>query len=296
MTEAALSLGSAVAPDTAANGPPLGNAEFAAIAAIMQSEARIHLTEIKKTLVHGRLSRRLRMHGLSTFRDYVRLVQANAEERAAMVVSLTTNHTHFFRENHHFEHFKAEVIPTLKDAARHRPVRIWSAGCSSGEEVYTIALCLLGRDRSQAGWLRNADVKLLATDISPPMVENVQRATYADNIVSAIPADYRAAWVKPAPGGDFAIADEARAIVTARVLNLFAAWPMRQKYDAIFCRNVMIYFDDTAKAELEARLVDQLAPGGHLYIGHSERLIGPAAAKMKACGQTIYVKQEGASR
>ena len=296
MTHAALQSGSAGVAEHGANGPPLGSAEFAAIAAIMQSDARIHLTDIKKTLVHGRLSRRLRMHGLTSFRDYVRMVQADAEERAAMVVALTTNHTHFFRENHHFEHFRKEVIPTLKDAARQRPVRIWSAGCSSGEEVHTIALCLLGRDRAQAGWLRNADVKLLATDLSPPMVEQVRRATYAENIVAAIPADYRAAWVKPATGGEFAIAEEARAMVTARVLNLFAPWPMRQKYDAIFCRNVMIYFDDAAKAELEVRLVDQLAPGGHLYIGHSERLIGPAAARMKACGQTIYVRQDGGTR
>jgi len=270
-------------------GPPLGSAEFGAIAAIMQSDARIHLTEIKKTLVHGRLSRRLRQHGLSSFRDYVRLVQSDREERAQMVVSLTTNHTHFFRENHHFEHLKTQVLPRLKDAARSRPVRIWSAGCSSGEEVYTIAMCLLGHDRTAAQWLRNADVKLLATDLSPPVVEAVRRATYPDNVVAQIPQPYRGAWVKPA-GAQFEMAAEARALVTARVLNLFEAWPMRARYDAIFCRNVMIYFDDKAKAELEARLVDMLHPGGHLYIGHSERLIGPAAAQMQGCGQTIYVK------
>ena len=117
------------------SGPPLADAEFAAIATIMQSDARIHLTDIKKTLVHGRLSRRLRMHGLANFRDYVRLVQTNKEERSAMVVALTTNHTHFFRENHHFEHFRNVVIPTLKQRVRQTPVRIWSAGCSSGEEV-----------------------------------------------------------------------------------------------------------------------------------------------------------------
>jgi chemotaxis protein methyltransferase CheR len=275
------------------SGPPLAAAEFAAIATIMQSDARIHLTDIKKTLVHGRLSRRLRMHGLANFRDYVRLVQTNKEERAAMVVALTTNHTHFFRENHHFEHFRNVVIPTLKQRVRTAPVRIWSAGCSSGEEVYSIAMCLLGRDRSAAGWLRDADLKLLATDLAPHVVESVRRATYAEQTVAAIPADYRSAWVKPAPGGEFEIAAEARALVQARVLNLFDAWPMRQRYDAIFCRNVMIYFDDRAKAELEERLVDLLVPGGHLYIGHSERLFGSAAQIMQSCGQTIYVKQGG---
>lgn len=294
MSTAAL-LPGAGAADAASSGPPLGDGEFAAIAAIMQSDARIHLTDIKKTLVHGRLSRRLRQHGLTSFRDYVRFVQTDAVERAAMVVALTTNHTHFFRENHHFEHFRAAVIPTLKEQARRRPVRIWSAGCSSGEEVYTIAMCLLGRERAAAAWLRSADVKLLATDLAPHVVESVQRATYAENTVAAIPSDYRAAWLRPTGTGEFTMAAEARAMVTARVLNLFAAWPMRQRYDAIFCRNVMIYFDDRAKAELEQRLVEMLLPGGHLYIGHSERLIGHGAAHMESCGQTIYVKKGGAA-
>jgi len=279
----------ASAPADEAAGPPLGAAEFGAIAAIMQSDARIHLTEIKKTLVHGRLSRRLRMHGLGSFRDYVRMVQSDREERAQMVVALTTNHTHFFRENHHFEHLKAQVLPRLKEVARSRPVRIWSAGCSSGEEVYTIAMCLMGHDRTSAQWLRDADVRLLATDLSPPVVEAVRRASYPDHVVAQIPAPYRSAWVRPA-GSQFEMAAEARALVTARVLNLFEPWPMRAHYDVIFCRNVMIYFDDKAKAELEARLVELLHPGGHLYIGHSERLIGPAATAMQGCGQTIYRK------
>jgi len=270
-------------------GPPLGDTEFAAIAAIMQSDARIFLTDIKKTLVHGRLSRRLRMHGLDTFRDYLRLVRSDPEERAAMVVALTTNHTHFFRENHHFDHFRSQVLPRLKERARHQPIRIWSAGCSSGEEVYTIAMCLLGRNRSSAAWLRNADVKLLATDLAPHVVKSVQTASYAAQTCDAIPEEYRKTWLRP-DGDGFALAPEARALVTARVLNLFDEWPMRQHYDAIFCRNVMIYFDDKAKAELEHRLVAQLAPGGHLYIGHSERLIGAAAQTMRPCGQTIYVK------
>jgi chemotaxis protein methyltransferase CheR len=276
----------------ASGGPPLGAAEFGEIAAIMQSDARIHLVEGKMTLVHGRLSRRLRMHGLDSFKDYVRLVRSDAEERAAMVVALTTNHTHFFRENHHFEHFREKTIPQLKTHARNRAVRIWSAGCSSGEEVYSIAMCLLGTDRAAASWLRNADIKLLATDLAPHVVESVRRAVYPTATVAPIPEPYRRAWLRPA-GEDFEIAAEARALVTARVLNLFEAWPMRQLYDVIFCRNVMIYFDDRAKAELEQRFVDMLVPGGHLYIGHSERLVGPSANVMTGCGQTIYVKQGG---
>jgi chemotaxis protein methyltransferase CheR len=270
--------------------PPLASAEFAAVAAIMQTDARIHLSEAKKTLVRSRLGRRLRERGCADFRDYLRLVRSDAEERATMVVALTTNHTHFFREKHHFDHLRQIVKPRLEVRARKQPVRIWSAGCSSGEEVYTIAMCLLGEERAQATWLRNADVKLLATDLAPHVVEATQRATYPSDTVEPIPSRYRSAWMHQT-GDSWRMADEARALVTAKVLNLFEPWPMRQRYDVIFCRNVMIYFDDAAKAELEARFVDLLAPGGFLYIGHSERMIGPGADAMKSCGQTIYTKQ-----
>nr|WP_294815833.1 protein-glutamate O-methyltransferase CheR [uncultured Sphingomonas sp.] len=263
--------------------------DFAAIAAIMHSDARIELSEAKTTLVQSRLARRLREHGLARFSEYVALVQSDAQERHAMVVALTTNHTHFFREPHHFDHFREHVLPVLK--RKQGPVRIWSAGCSSGEEVYTIAMCLLGPDRTSATWLRSADVRLLATDIAPHVVESVARGFYAENVASGVPEPYRSAWMRPAPGG-FVVADEARQLVTARVLNLFEKWPLKAQYDVIFCRNVMIYFGDPAKEELEERFVNQLAQGGHLYIGHSERLIGPAASRMKSCGHTIYAKPE----
>ncbi len=267
----------------------LGSAEFAAIARIMQDEARISLTPAKMTLVQSRLSRRLRDHGLTRFSDYVELVHSDPAERSAMIVALTTNHTHFFRENHHFEHFRETTLPWLKGRARNKPVRIWSAGCSSGEEVYTIAMCMLGTDRSSAAWLRQGDVRLLATDLAPHVVEATRRGVYSASAVEPVPPAYRAAWMHPS-GHEFVMAEEARALVTARVLNLFAPWPMRHQYDVIFCRNVMIYFDDKAKAELEARFLAMLAPGGYLYIGHSERLIGAAAQGMTASGQTIYVK------
>lgn len=270
----------------------LTQADFAAIAAIMQRDARIALSSGKTTLVQSRLAKRLRQHGITQFRDYIKLVERDATERAAMVVALTTNHTHFFREVHHFDHLRSVVLPQLKQrAAKGLPIRVWSAGCSSGEEIYTIAMCLLGPDRAAAHWLRGADIRLLATDLSPPVVEATARGRYAEATVRAIPEPYRAAWMRP-DGTDHVIVDEARALVTAMVLNLFEPWPMRQKYDVIFCRNVMIYFDEVAKEELEARLVDQLGGSGHLYIGHSERLIGEAAERMRPVGQTIYARIE----
>jgi chemotaxis protein methyltransferase CheR len=287
-TAAALSRPSVV-PDEA----QLGSAEFASVVAIMQREARIHLTDAKRTLVHSRLSRRLRENGVATFRDYLALVERDPAERKAMVIALTTNHTHFFRESHHFDHFRSVLMPRLKQKAKREGVRIWSAACSSGEEVYTIAMCLLGRDRTDAAWLKDTDVRLLATDISTPVVEAALRGTYAGTARESIPEPYRSAWLRPHADG-FEMAAEAKALVTARTLNLFEPWPMRQYYDAIFCRNAMIYFDDAAKAELEERLVERLAPGGFLYIGHSERLIAPARLGMTPAGQTIYEKNGGA--
>lgn len=271
----------------------LGMAEFRAIAAIMQHEARIHLLESKLTLVHSRLARRLRENGLSSFRDYVALVSHDEAERRNMVTALTTNHTHFFREMHHFDHLRSVVLPHLQERVRAgRPLRIWSAGCSSGEEVYSIAMTLAGESSASAAWMRKGDVRLLATDIAPHVVASVGEAVYSETTVEPIPAPYRAQWIKPHAKGHV-IADELREMVTPRVLNLFEHWPMKLQYDVIFCRNVMIYFDDTAKAELENRLIDMLVPEGHLYIGHSERLGPKSAARMQSAGQTIYSKVEG---
>ena len=270
-------------------------AQFREIAAIMQADARIHLVEAKMTLVHSRLSRRLRDRGLTCFADYLALVRNDSDERAAMVVALTTNHTYFFRENHHFNHLRDRLLPSLQARARAgQSVRIWSAGCSSGEEVYSIAMTLAGESASSAAWLRQGDVRLLATDVAPHVVEAVEQARYSTSAVQQIPIAYRKQWLQENGVGNHAVSDMLRSLVTARVLNLFQSWPMRQSYDAIFCRNVMIYFDDRAKMELEARFVEMLTPGGTLYIGHSERLIGPAASLMEPVGQTVYVKKGAA--
>jgi len=274
--------------------PPLGDSEFAAIARIMMSEARISLPPTKKVLVHSRLSRRLRDNRLASFKEYIAFAESNPEELRILVTALTTNHTHFFRESHHFDHLRDVLLPKLKSDPSRAPVRMWSAGCSSGEEVYTLAMTLMGTERAQAEWMRNRDVRLLATDISQPVVNAAAEGFYAAAGVDGVPEPYRRAWMVQ-EGNGYRMAEAARALVTARVLNLFGEWPMRQRYDAIFCRNVMIYFDDPAKEELEARLVELLKPGGFLYIGHSERLIGPAVARMRSCGNTIYQRTDGAA-
>lgn len=273
---------------------PLSAAEFRAIAAMVDQDARIHLPDSKAGLVHSRLSKRLRENGLTHFSEYLALVRRDAKERAAMVVALTTNHTHFFRENHHFDHLRSHVLPLLKERVQQgKKIRIWSAGCSSGEEVYSIAMTLAGETAASAAWLKQGDVRLLATDLAPHVVQAVAAGRYSASSAEPIPASYRKQWLRDEGAGMYQVSPDLTSLVTARVLNLFEPWPMRQSYDVIFCRNVMIYFEDPAKAELEARFVDMLAPDGMLYIGHSERLIGPAAAHMRTVGQTIYAKSRG---
>jgi chemotaxis protein methyltransferase CheR len=274
-------------------GAELGAADFQVIAAMLLSEARISLAPQKATLVRSRLARRLRERGLTSYKAYIELVQRDAAERTIMVEALTTNHTHFFREDHHFDHLREEVIPLLRARPAGQPVRIWSSASSSGEEVYSIAMCLLGKDHREAQWAREGDVRLLATDISTEMVEATRKGVYSRQSAEAIPAAYAKLWTRT-EGDMITIADEARALVSAMQLNLFDSWPMQRAFDAIFCRNVMIYFDESAKAELETRLIDQLVPGGTLYIGHSERLVGPGRDFMIPCGKTVYRKPEKA--
>lgn len=269
----------------------LSPADFQAIADLLHHEARIALTPQKATLVRSRLARRLRIRGVRNFSDYIRLVGTDPEEKRAMIEALTTNHTHFFRESHHFDHLAHEMVPQWRARSSREPIRIWSAACSSGEEVYSIAMTLLGRERREALWAKQRPIRLLATDISSEMVAAVRAASYARAGLDQIPAPYRPLWTRETADG-FVIADEARDMVTPLVLNLFDRWPMRHRFDAIFCRNVMIYFNEATKAELTARLVAQLAPGGALYIGHSERLLPPEADYMIPAGHTIYVKPE----
>lgn len=289
MTLAPLPVGALGGP--AFHESQLDQRDFAQVAAIVEREARIALAPTKATLVSSRLSRRLREQGMTSFADYLRLVEKDDVERAAMVEALTTNHTHFFREDHHFEHFKKSVLGDLQARARAgHSLRLWSAGCSSGEEVYSLVMCMLGTTRSEARWVFDGDVKFLATDLSTRVVAAADKAVYSESTVKPIPEPYKRQWLRK-EGADFAVVDDARRLVCARELNLFERWPMRQQYDVVFCRNVMIYFDDAAKSELIARFAQLLRPGGYLYIGHSERLIGPGADTLMNCGQTIYRKE-----
>jgi len=262
--------------------------DFHAVAEIVYGEAGIVLAEGKAMLVYSRLAPLVRKAGCGTFANFIAKVREDEAERYRMVAALTTNHTFFYRESHHFEHFAEVVRPGLAQGlGRRQPVRIWSAGCSSGEETWSLVLTLLGPDRRAGLDLARHDLRVLASDIADHALTKAEAATYPARDMAPVPQALREAWTRPS-GDNLTVADEARAFVRFRYLNLQGDWPISGRFQVIFCRNVMIYFDNPTKERLVARFAIALEPGGHLYIGHSERVTGPAAALLDPVGPTIY--------
>lgn len=264
--------------------------DFETISALIYSESGNVLPDRKAMLVYSRLTRRLRERNVTRFEDYIKLIESDPEERRRAVALLTTNHTYFFREDHHFDHFEAEVRPGLVGRAlAGEPVRFWSAGCSSGEEVYSLTMTILGDNQTEAQRIMKSDLVLLASDLADHALESAQRAEYPLQAVAPVPDRFRQLWLRTS-GDTATIADAVRNMVRFRRLNLLGEWPLRIQFDVIFCRNVMIYFDEPTKATLLERFADHLVPGGHLYIGHSERLFGRAESDFDMVGKSTYRK------
>jgi chemotaxis protein methyltransferase CheR len=262
------------------------DADFKFLSQLAYEHSGIVLSESKRNLAYGRLSRRLRALKLDSFREYRDYLNNNANEIENFINSISTNHTKFFRENHHFEHFRANVVLPMGRRPQSGKLRIWSAGCSSGEEPYTIA-AVLARD---IGDLGKHDIRMLATDIDTDILVKAARGEYAGNALEEIPENYRKYFeeVENARGQTMvAIPEELRKLIAFRQLNLLGPWPFKGLFDVIFCRNVMIYFDGPTKENLVDRFTQQLKPGGWLYIGHSESLMGEHA-NLKLMGRTIY--------
>jgi len=264
--------------------------DFRSIAQILHGHAGIALNEGKAALVYSRLAKRLRLLGLRSFRDYCALIEGvdGVDERQAMTAALTTNVTRFFREPHHFDHLRDVVMPELAERARRgEPVRLWSAACSNGQEPYSMAMTVLSVLPEAA----DLDVRILATDIDPNMVAQGAVGVYSEEALQPAPALLRHRFFDKAPahGADMLSANEAlRRLVTFKELNLIGDWPMRRKYDVIFCRNVVIYFDDATQERVWSRFTPMMKPGGTLYIGHSERVGGPAERQLQTSGLTTY--------
>ncbi len=262
--------------------------DFRTIAAVLHGDAGIYLPDSKATLVYSRLAKRLRVLGLSSFREYCALIQGQngLDERQAMLAALTTNVTRFFREPHHFEDLRAKVMPALAAKARGGGrVRLWSAGCSTGPEPYSMALTLLSALPDAA----RHDIKILATDIDPNVVQTARAGVYSREALEAVPASDRKHLLRdPGAGHDmWRLSDEVMDLITYRELNLVRPWPMSGKFDVIFCRNVVIYFDDATQESVWKKFIDVMNPGARLYIGHSERVSGDGG-RLVSDGLTAY--------
>jgi chemotaxis protein methyltransferase CheR len=243
--------------------------DFAAIAAMVRDASGIVLGPTKRDLVQGRLRRRLRVLGLSSFAAYRDVLAGpdGAAEHVRMINAITTNLTAFFREGHHFDILADHLLPRLPAAGRR--LRIWSAGCSSGEEPYSIAMTLHRAMPDLAAW----DARILATDIDTDMVATAAAGRYGCDRTRAIPPELRRRHVRRLDATAEEMGPELKRLITFKPLNLLDAWPMRGPFDAIFCRNVVIYFDKPTQRELFARFAQMLAPHGLLFVGHSETLV-----------------------
>jgi chemotaxis protein methyltransferase CheR len=269
--------------------PQMEAGEFAAIAEYAKTTFGLHLPLAKKEMVFARLIKRLRRLGLRDFSTYLAYIQHkdNAVERSEFLSALTTNVTQFFRENHHFDFLRYKLMPDFITKARAgQRVRFWSAGCSAGQEPYSLAMLILESCPDAA----QLDIKILASDIDPRILDTARTGEYPVDQRMAIPAALHK-FLRPAQANEmFAIDTEPRKLITFAELNLIEEWPMRQGFDVIFCRNVAIYFDAPTQARLWHRFCQQTISDGHLFIGHSERLSGPALDHMRSVGITVYVK------
>ncbi|WP_431858366.1 CheR family methyltransferase [Azospirillum sp.] len=265
---------------------------FDVIARMIHQLAGISLAPHKVEMVYSRLARRLRELRLPDFDAYCALLESDEGTREVnfLVNALTTNLTSFFRESHHFDHLRDTVLPEIRarQADQSRPrLRIWSAGCSSGPEPYTIAMVLA----SAMTDLRRWDARILATDIDTNMVETARRGVYAADSAQSIPASLRERFTRRIRGEDgeprIVMEDEVKRLITFKPLNLLESWPMKGPFDAIFCRNVLIYFDRVGRTQVIESFARMLAPQGFLYLGHSESLYG-VSSNFRQSGPTIY--------
>ncbi len=269
---------------------PLTRRDLNEIAAMIYSDAGISLNDSKASLVYSRLSKHIRNLGLSGFRAYCNLVASpeGAAERREMLSHLTTNFTRFFRENHHFDHLRTDVLPDLVNRARAGGrVRIWSAACSDGQEPYSIALTVLSLLPNAADY----DFKILATDIDPKILALAKAGCYDETALETVSPAMRKQWFREVDINGrrkFQIDDRVKRLITFNELNLMSQWPFKGQFDVIFCRNVVIYFDEPTQMRIWSRFAGLLPEGGHLYIGHSERVSGEAKNSFDNIGITTY--------
>lgn len=262
--------------------------DFMRVKQLVYDFAGIDLNDSKRNLVYNRLAKRIRFLEQNSFRQYLDYVEAQGEaEFVHLINAITTNLTFFFRENHHFEYLAQEVIPYLLEAnAQHKKIRLWSAGCSTGEEPYSLAIIL--KETVPAGW----DARVLATDLDTNVVETGQTGVYKIDRLKGVSQERKKRWFLKGSGrheGMVRVKPELQEIIDFGQINLMHDWPIKEQIDVIFCRNVVIYFDKPTQAKLFQRYADLLPNHGYLFVGHSESLY-KVSDRFKLLGQTIYRK------
>jgi chemotaxis protein methyltransferase CheR len=269
----------------------IGRADFHAFRELIHREAGINLAEHKQALLLARLQPRLRGLGIATFADYYRLVVSDQAERVEMLDRISTNETHFFREPRQFDFLQKEVVPRWREEARRgvrsKSIRIWSAACSTGEEPYSIGMTLLHHFPPSDGWV----IEIVATDLSTRVLKRATEGVWRIEKAADIPPAYLKAFMLRGTGpeeGRMKAGPQLRSIVRFFRLNLNdPPYPVPGPFDAIFCRNVLIYFDQAMKARVLTQLLRHLAKDGLLYLGHAESPYG-LVPQMKLAGPTVY--------
>lgn len=230
----------------------------------------INLKTGKEELVHSRLNKRLNALKLTSFDQYFSYLDNDRQGKEViwMIDALTTNKTSFFREIQHFEFLRDRVLPNIRD----KRLRIWSAACSSGEEPYSIAMLLAETLPNFKTW----DVRILATDICTKVLEMANQAVYSADLLEPIPQAWRQKYFVAEDNSKltYRLVPDLRRLVRLGRLNFMDRFPMKGPFDMIFCRNAMIYFDKPTQERLVRRFYDLIAPGGYLFVGHSESLTG----------------------
>lgn len=263
--------------------------DFEYIRDLVGERTGIVLSDHKVDMVYGRLARRLRQLRLRSFKDYLdKISQDGDQELVEFTNALTTNLTAFFREPHHFDFLRKTAIPGLIERRPHKRLRVWSAGCSTGEEPYTIAITL----QEAMPLIKRWDVKILATDLDSNVVSRAKDGVYSLDRVNGISKERQQRWFRKGSGlnsGKVKVSTDLQKLITFKQLNLMHEWPMKGKFDVIFCRNVVIYFSKDTQRELFDRYADILADDGYLIVGHSESL-HKVTDRFELLNKTVYRK------
>ncbi len=265
----------------------LSDREFNHIRKLIRGMTGISMSESKRQLVMRRVSNRLKALRMSSVPEYLAFLESgDPDEVEQFTNAVTTNLTSFFREKHHFEFLKQRALPEIvaKKELGSRRLRIWSSGCSTGEESYSIAMTLKSFGTDFTSW----DARVLCTDVDTDVLRTASEGIYKPDRIDSVPMEYQRKWLRK-NGENYQASNELKSLLTFKPLNLMHQWPIRGSFDVIFCRNVVIYFDKPTQRVLMDRYANHIEEGGYLILGHSESLHN-VSDRFKLIGKTIYQK------